>query len=92
MPLQTSDIDDSLCATSSWCAVACVDDRCAAIPTWEHSPHKREVALFSVVSVSNLRGLAACTPLESSANVYNKVSNDQGSSYVTLDNSRNYDV
>lgn len=92
MPLQTSVIDDSLCATASWCAAACVDDRYSAIPILECSLHKREVAFFPVVSVSNQPGIAVGAPLESSINVYNKVSNDQRSSTVTLDNSRSYDV
>ena len=92
MPLQTSVIDDSLCATASWCAAACVDNRYSAIPAWGRSPNEREVALFSVVPGANQRGLGACAPLESSVNVYNKVSNDQRSSSVTIDNSRSYDV
>ena len=92
MPLQTSVIADSLCATSSWCAAACVDDWYSAIPILECSPLKRDEAIFPVVSDSNQRGLAACALLESSVNVYNEVSNDQGSSSVTLNNSRSYDV
>lgn len=88
MPLQASDTDDSLCFMSFRRVAACVDDWYAAIPIMERPASKRDMAFFPVVSVSNQLGMAACGPLESSVDVYNEVSNDQGLSSVTLDNTR----